>query len=61
MSEQPIEMSFENALINRMSTRMGQAAVQIEALQLELEMVRSENEQLRAQLSVEAKEDSPTP
>jgi hypothetical protein len=38
--QQQIEMSFEEVLINRMAQRMGAAAAQIEALQLQLELAQ---------------------
>jgi len=47
MSDQQ-QMTFEDALINRMATRLGVAATQIEALQLQLEQAQQENERLRA-------------
>lgn len=57
MSDEQIEQqgpSFEEALINRTAQRLGIAAVQIEALQLQVEQLQADNERLRGMLGAEA-------
>jgi hypothetical protein len=54
MSDQQQESSFEEVLVNRLAQRLGIAATQIEALQLQLEIAQAENEQLRAQIPTDA-------
>lgn len=53
MSNEQQTASFEEVLLNRLAQRLGVATAQIEALQLQLEMAKSENEQLRALLPPE--------